>query len=96
MAPCVVGAADVQRDFVHALDLVRDLRTAQDEADLGAVAVPDGQVPSRLDHVDEVARRITQGLFLVLDGLVPGIPDQGVSPDCDHCDLPCCAHDPLL
>jgi hypothetical protein len=51
--PLRVRAADVERHFVQ---LVRgQLAAAQDEADLRAVAVGDGDVPAVLDHLGDVA-----------------------------------------
>ena len=45
------------------------------------------EVPSCLDHVREVPRRIPQGLLLVFHGLVLRIPDQRVSPHRDDSGL---------
>ena len=47
-----VSSADVERHFVHALR--GQLGSAKDESHLRPVAMTDGEVPARLDHVDEV------------------------------------------
>ena len=52
-----VRAAHVQRNFVHPFDLLRDLGAAQDKTDLRPVAVTDGNVPARFDHVGDVVTR---------------------------------------
>ncbi len=71
-----VGAANIQRDLVHALHFRGNFRPPQDITDLRSVAVPDGNVPARFDHIHNVVSRFAQGLFLVFHGDTLGVFDQ--------------------
>ena len=82
--PLRVRAAVHQRDRMHPLRLLGDLRTAQDKADLRAVAVGDDHVVAALDHIRDMDRRLTYGRVLIRYGLMSLIPDQRVSSDRDH------------
>jgi AI-2 transport protein TqsA len=87
-----IRAAHVQGHFVHALNLVRDLRAPQDESHLGTVAVPDGQIPPVRDHLRKVVGGIPQCFLLVLHRLVLHIGDQRVAANGDDGDLSLGAH----
>ena len=65
---------------------IGDLRAAQDEADLGPVAVRDHDVPAGGDHVDDVRRRRAHGIVLVAERRVLAVADQRVAADRDDCD----------
>jgi len=79
--PLRVRAANVQRHFVQ---LVRgQFTTAQDEADLRAVAVGHGNVPAGLDHLGDVDGRLIGRVVLVFHRLVLLVLDQGVAADGD-------------
>ena len=64
-----------------------DFGLAQDQPDLGSVAVTDGHVPAGFDHVGDVESGFVGGLVLVLNALVGVIFNQGISTDSDYCDL---------
>ena len=67
-----VHSADVQRELVQ---FVRcQLRAPQDEADLWAIAMADGDVPAFLDHPDDVPACLLCRDVLVADGLVAACP----------------------
>ena len=78
-----VGAADVQRHLVQLGG--GELGAAQDEADLRAVAVPDGHVPAVLDHRRDVPAGLAGRDVLVADALVHRVLDQRVAADRDDC-----------
>jgi hypothetical protein len=66
--PLRVRAADVERHFVQLVG--GQFAAAQDEADLRAVAVGDGDVPAVLDHLGDVAGGLVGRVVLVFDRLV--------------------------
>ena len=76
-----VGTAHIQRDLVHAFHFCGNFRTAQDEADLRSVAVTDGHIPARFDHIGDVVRRLAQRLVLVFHRDVLGVFDQRIAAD---------------
>ena len=78
-----VGAADVQRHLVQLGG--GELGAAEDEADLRAVAVPDGDVPAVLDHRRDVPAGLAGRDVLVADALVHRVLDQRVAADRDDC-----------
>jgi len=69
--------------------------TAEDEADLRAVAVGHGDIPAGLDHAGDVIGSLVGGLVLVLDGLVLLVLNQRIAADGDdseffgHRSVPC-------
>ncbi len=69
---------------MHPFHFGGDLRTAQDESDLRAVAVTDGHVPALLDHIRNVKGGLAQRLLLVFDGYVFIVFDQRVATDGDY------------
>ena len=93
MAPLGVRPADVQRHLVHALHPVGDLGAPQDEPDLRAVAVPDGEVPAGLYHLRKVPCGIAERLLLVLHRLVTGVTDERVPAYGDDRDFLLPGHD---
>ena len=76
-----VGAAGVEGDLVQLVG--GKVGAPQDEADLGAVAVDDDQVPSLGDEIGDVVGGLGRRLVLVLDRLVGRVLDQRVAPDGD-------------
>ena len=79
-----VGPANVQRYFVQTLYLIGDLRPAEDEAYLRAVAVANRYIPAGFDHIGNVVGGFFSGLVLILDRLVSLIPDKGIAADANH------------
>jgi hypothetical protein len=77
-----VGPADVERDLVQLVP--GQLRAAQHEADLRAVAVRDHHLEALLDEVGDVVVGLGRGERLVLDRLVGRVGDQAVAADGDH------------
>jgi hypothetical protein len=71
-----VCATHVQRNLVHALDLGSNLGPAEDKADLRTVSMPDGHIPSGLDHVGDMERGFPGSIILVFDRLTLLILDQ--------------------
>ncbi len=63
--------------------MLGDLGTAQDEADLRAVAVRDDEAPALLDQIDEVDRRSHHGVELLRDGVVLRVGDERVAAEGD-------------
>ena len=55
---------------MHSGNLLRDLRAAQDEADLRPVAVPNGDIPSLLDHIADVVYGFFSRHILIAHRLV--------------------------
>jgi hypothetical protein len=68
---------------MHPRDVGRDLGTAQDEADLRTVSVPDGDVPTLFDHIGDVMRRLTGCLVLILNGLMLLVWNQRIAANGD-------------
>ena len=82
-----VGPAHIQRHLVHAFYLGGNLRAAQDEAHLRAVAVTDGHVPACLDHVCDVVGGFFCGLVLIFNRLTFLVFDQRVAANSNDGDL---------
>ena len=77
-----VGAAVVERDLMEFA--ARHLGAAQDEPDLGAVAVGNGHIPSLSDQGCDVVVGLGCGGVLILDRLVVGVGNQRVAADSDN------------
>ncbi|WP_370559529.1 hypothetical protein [Edwardsiella tarda] len=83
VADGTLGIADriIQRDGG---DLVAgQLGTAQDEANLGAVAMRYHQIPARVDHIGDVPYAFHYGGILIGNTVASLILDQGVTADGD-------------
>ena len=76
-----VCAADIQRHLMHAFVLRCNLRAAQDKADLGTVAVADGNFPARFNHVRNMIRCLFGRLILIFNRLMFRILDQRIAAD---------------
>ena len=70
-----IGAAYIQRHFVHPFHLVGNLRPAQDKSHLRPITMADDHIPALCDHISNVLRAFLSRLVLVLDSLVLGILD---------------------
>src|SRR3954468_15885076 len=73
------GLAD--RDGFHPRR--RELRAAQNEADLRTIAVRDDQPIALLDQVDERGDGTADRLVLIGDGIVVGVDDERVTTERD-------------
>ncbi len=67
--------------------LCGDLRAAQDETDLRAIAMTDGHIPAGFDHVGDVVGGFLGGQVLVFNSLVVLVLDQGIAANSDNCDF---------
>ena len=84
-APLGVRHDQIQRRGMHLV--AGQLVAAQDEADLGTVAVGQHHRPARFHHVGYPARRLAHGIPLVRHIRKTIVENQGIAADSDHGDL---------